>query len=347
MQVTLKDIAQKSGVSLQTVSRILRGQHKMHRPETCEKVMAVAKEMGYQPNMISRMLLGKQSMSIGLLVRGFGGYMPIARLRRIMSTAMENDYLTYLIHLDYGADESLAFIRGLNELVSRRIDGLIVYRSLPVPPAALELLNKQRLPKVFLDWAPSDAKAALVFERKQAITELVKHLADLGHRRGTLFVSPGSIDYPGQKIEHYQTACQAYNIKMEMRVVPALSDQAETQHHAYVEVKQFLERAKARKSEMPTVLMMANDEAALGALGAARDLGMSVPKDLSITGFDDISAGRYAKPALTTIQTPREEVGMEAFNMLHEMIKNPACKGEVRRVHMKTIFRESTGPAAG
>lgn len=344
--VTLHEIARESGVSAQTASRILRGQVSRHNPETCERVRRVAMKLDYRPNFLSRALLGGKSMSIGLLTQGMGVSVSMARAHSATRQAREQGYLVYLVTQERRRDEVKELTAAIQDLIDRRVDGLIVQRSRPVPAAVGRFIQRLSVPVVFLDWGPPAWPAKVVIDRESAIEKLAAHLGSLGHRRAAFFANDYTVDYTENKIGPYERAFARQGIELRIEQI-RLPDTPEVrlemgdiEQRTYDTVAQFL-----RRDTGATALLMNNDEGAHSALAAARDQGRRVPTDVSIVGFDDLPLARYTAPALTTIRNRAADEGAAAYAMLHKLMQNPDAAVEPTVCPLELVQRGSTGPA--
>lgn len=348
MRVTLEQIAQRCGVSRQAVSRILGGHVERFSPQTCRRVEQVARELNYQPDPIGRALVGGRTMSIGLLTHGVGGRVPVARLQALMEMAQAAGYETYLRTTGRGTNDTERLTQAVRSLVARRVDGLIITRSVPIAADARRFFESLSVPTVFINRGPPQYNARVNFDAQSAINALAEHLAELGHRHAAFFASTGSADFLEHKIHPYQRAFARAGI--EATTVLEQAPQGGDGHDAlrginaeqrsYEAVQQYI-----ADGGTATAWCMNNDESAIGALAAAREAGLRVPDDVSLVGFDDLALARFCDPPLTTIRTPRDEVSEAAFNMLERLMREPDAPVEPLLLSYELIVRTSTGPA--
>lgn len=349
MGVTLRQIAERSGVSPQAVSRILGGHVEHFRPETCQRVREAAEALGYRPDPIGRALVGGQTKSVGLLTHGIGGRVAMTRFQAALEAAQQGGYETYVRLTGRGAGDTQRLVEAAQAMVDRRVDGLVVIRSTPMSPEARRYLLSLPMPTVFVDRGPPGHSARVMLERQPAFDALAAHLAELGHSRGVLFASAGSADFPESRSYAYQRAFARANLELEVvyEQGPAEGGATDAYHplhgerRGYDAVQRFLAAGGSA-----TALCMHNDEAALGALAALRDAGLNVPEDVSVTGVDDLGLSQYCDPPITTVRVPRREVGQAAFTMLERLMQDPQAEIAPVRFGYQLIVRQSTGAAA-
>ncbi len=340
--VTSHDVAKATGFSQMTVSRVLSGKGAV-APKTRERILEAVEQLGYRPNALASGLRGGVTQSIGLIVKGLGGSLATEHIRHLIHAAQEHSYLTYTFNIDHRGDDSDELIRVAQDLLDRRIDGLVVYRNMPASVKARRFLESCGIPVVFLgDWGPSRSRQRVVLDVKTSILQLADHLASLKHRRVAYFPSVNLADFPEHKLRPIQRSFAKVGIELVMDPKWWIKGQPSIAEATYQAVRSFL-------TDGPdvTALMIINDVGALGALAAVREAGLSVPEDLSIVGFDDMDGAGYCDPPLTTIGGPdSSHVGRAAFEMLHTLIATPDAVVERQSFPFELIVRESTGPAS-
>lgn len=349
MGVTLRQIAEHSGVSPQAVSRILGGHVEHFRPETCRRVREAAEALDYRPDPIGRALVGGRTMSVGVVTHGLGGRVAMTRFQAAMEAAQQAGYETYLRITGRGVGDTERLIEATQSLAARRVDGLVVIRSTPMSPEARRFLQSLPMPIVFVDRGPPGHKARVALERQPAFDALARHLAQLGHRHVVLFASAGSADFPESRSYAYQRAFARTGVDLQVVYErppqpPAGGEPADAYRPLHAEQRghEAVQRFLAAGGSA-TALCMHNDEAALGALAALRDAGLRVPEDVSVTGVDDLGMGQFCDPPITTVRVPRDEVGQAAFAMLERLMRDPQASVEPAHFGYELVVRESTG----
>jgi DNA-binding LacI/PurR family transcriptional regulator len=307
--VTVHDVARRAGVSQPTVSLVLSG-HPTARvaPATRERVRRAAEELGYRPNVVARGLQQGRSFALGVIVPDLRNPFSIDVISGAERVAAEEDHAVLLCDA-----RERSVTAHLGALESRLIDGVIVEpaayaASLPFSPN-LVLINE-----------PSADVPSVLADMESAGRLAAKHLLQLGHR-AIGFVGPASDLYRFRSMERafVSTLKEAgISIRSEWFRRSAPSVHGGEQAAA----------ALVALAPHPTAIFCANDLIAIGALKACAARGMSVPRDLSIVGCDDIETARLVNPELTTIAVPARELGARAARMLirglsHQRAKTP------------------------
>jgi DNA-binding LacI/PurR family transcriptional regulator len=339
---TLRHIAKLTGVSAQTVSRILRGQAQNHNPQTAQRVLKAAKELNYQPNLTGQVLLSGKSKTLALITRGFGGRQNLPRFEAMVDCARQAGYLLYVVSLRSPDNIEEELITTLRDLAARRVDGLVVYQAATMSPATQTFFKKLTIPTVFLDAGPGNWANKVTFDRQSGIDELAAHLASLGHKHAAFISAAVMRESTNHKARLYQTAFAAAGITLDTPspLPVAIESASLPEHTGYISTLAYL------KLKTPaTAILTGDDDTAVGAMAAIRELGLVVPRDISIAGFNDSPGAGYTAPALTTVHAPRAEVGATVISMLTGLIDKSASKTP-QHVSLPTnlVVRASTGP---
>jgi LacI family transcriptional regulator len=334
---TLKALARDLGVSPATVSRALAGHPRISR-ETREKVEAAAQAAGYVPNRAARALVtGKGSGFVGLVMQdpGYGrehSYVGefVQGLGQGLSAHGIDLFLTFVPD---GGNE-LAVIR--NIVGSRRADGLILGRTTPDDPR-VDYLLAARFPFVThgrtaadpapFDWLDTDGATAFA--------NGARRLFDLGHRRFGLV----SIDEPMAFRTHRTDGLRVALAGTGATLTVATSPRYDTT------ARDAAIRAMLTAPDRPTAVMCLFDGLALAVLDIAADLGLSVPGDLSVVGFDNIAPAAHARPALSTFDSDTLQAARHLANMLVTRMAAPTAPPVHRLIPAHFVPRASHGPA--
>jgi LacI family transcriptional regulator len=337
---TIKDIAQQLGLSAATVSRALAGHARI--PETTRKrVQTLAQQLGYAPNRAAQSLQGGRTSGFAGLVLTDPGY------------GREDSYLgEYISGLGNGLAESgidlflAAIPQGQSELsvirnivTKRRADGLILGRTSEVDPR-VDYLIKTGFPfvthgRVLSDalpysWVDTDGTAAFA----EAFDLLYAH----GHRRFALL----TIEEP-MTFRHHRT--EGMMQAMERRGDPSVSLTIATSPRYDPARRQQVVRDLLTSDPRPTAIVTLFDSLALNVLQGAESLSLSVPRDLSVIGYDNITSAAMARPGLTTFDTDTFSSARATGQMLVERIKSPIAEQQSMLIRPKLVLRASHGPA--
>jgi len=334
---TLKALARDLGVSPATVSRALAGHPRISR-ETREKVEAAAQAAGYVPNRAARALVtGKGSGFVGLVMQdpGYGrehSYVGefVQGLGQGLSAQGIDLFLTFVP--DGGSE--LSVIR--NIVGSRRADALVLGRTTPEDPR-VDYLLAARFPFVThgrtaadpapFDWLDTDGTTAFA--------EGARRLHDLGHRRFGLVTIDEPMTFRSYRTEGLHAALAG----TEARLAVATSPRHDTV------ARDMAIRAMLTAPDRPTAVMCLFDGLALAVLDIAADLGLSVPGDLSVIGYDNIAAAAHARPALTTFDVDTLGSARDLAGMLLARLAAPGAPPVHRLVLPRFIPRATHGPA--
>jgi DNA-binding LacI/PurR family transcriptional regulator len=327
-QPTIRDVAERAGVSKSLVSLVLRGSGHV-RSEKREAVLRAVRELGYRPNAAARSLSEQRTRTIGVLLNDLRNPWFVDLL----------DGLNPLLH-DHGLHMLLGDAR-LNRRTGQdlarpfldlQVDGLVVVGTLP-DPAALETAAA-RIPVVVAGARePVPAGVDVVAgDDEQGARLATEHLIGLGHRRIAHLAGYGAVGELRQR--SFEAVTRAHGLAD--RAPVELSDM--TEEGGFRTAVRLLSRP-----ERPTAVVAVNDIAAVGVLSAAEELGLRVPEDLSVTGYDNTSISRLRHLWLTTVDNAGHEVGRRAARCLLDRFEGA---GEPGRVHLAAPTLEIRGTTA-
>lgn len=335
--VTMKEIGRRAGVSQSTVSRILNGVEGAVRipEETRERVFQAVRELGYRPNPLARGLRGARTEMIGLVVREVYDPFFSAVIAAVGFEARRRDH-NLVIGYAQSRVEDAADITGVLE--ARHCDGILLLGDLIDQHALAARLAVPYRPMLALCVGTrANGVPAVNTDNTAGARLALDHLWALGHRR-IAFLDAGWLG----DVRERQDAYRAF---MEERMGPPPAE--------YVQLAENDPRGGYRAAsvllrlpERPTAVFASTDTLAIGAVKAAADLGLGVPRDLSVVGFDDIPLAEFVVPSLTTVRQPLAEMAAIAVNDLLAMVADPSFEPEpLRRLTPTLIERESaTGP---
>lgn len=339
-RVTIKDVAREAGVGVVTVSRVFNDQPGVS-DATREKVRAVAAGLGYRPNRHARMLKMGASRSIALMMKGIDNPFFQQMLDIMESAARDRDYRLIVTKVPNWADEVEEASRFVDE---DAIAGVIflggnlthdasVFDGLSAPfvlstIGTLEGITPDSYSSVAVDDV-AEAKAA------------VDHLIAAGHRQiGYIGADPGDISVGKRRREGYLAAMAAAGIEVAPNWIATLESDSDAPYQFDAGYQLAYDLLLANPEL--TAIFATADVLALGAIRAALDLGLQVPRDLSVIGFDGIPAGNYAAPRLSTIVQPATQIAELTCELLFEQIDG----GPARHVMVDAKLREGESVAA-
>jgi len=334
---TMKDVAKLAGVSQTTVSFVINKNTNASIPEeTKERVWAAILELGYRPNIIARGLRSNRTYTIGLIsdVVATTPY-AVQIIHGAQDQAWENGYIILMINT--GGDSEMKEA-AINTMHDRKVDGLVYatmkHREVQPHP----MLNE--LPTVLLDCYISDhSLPSVIPDEITGGREATEYLLSKGHRRIGFINNLGPVPARFGRLEGYQQALANYGIPYDDELV--FDGRDGIPEGGYTGALHLLQLSKR-----PTALFCFNDRMAMGAYDAIRKLGLSIPDDVAVVGFDNqelIAADLY--PGLTTMALPHYEMGQWAVQYLLKMIDNPNLQnGEPpvqEMLHCPIIIRDS------
>jgi LacI family transcriptional regulator len=330
---TIRDVAERAGVSTMTVSRVINNSGYFSR-EARERVEAAIAELGYVPNTLARSLRFKQTKTIALVLTDITNPFFTTLARGAEDVASEEGFNVIFCNTDESEGEQA---RELTVLVQKRVDGvLLVPAASSAEPVAF--LREQGVPVVVLDRRVPDCTVDSVrCDSEQGAYELVKLLLGLGHTRIAALSGPEKVSTAQDRVAGYRRALAESGLGPGAEIV------------RYGPFTQAGGNTMARQvlalSPRPTALLAANNFIAVGAYQAVREAGLSVPEDVSIVGFDDLPAWLTMEPFLTVAAQPAYEMGQRATRMLLDRLGReapPECREVV--LPFELIVRRSSGP---
>ncbi|HXD31952.1 MAG TPA: LacI family DNA-binding transcriptional regulator [Pyrinomonadaceae bacterium] len=326
----LKDVARTAGVSTATVSHVINNT-KYVSEATREKVVRAIKECNYYANAHARSLASGRSNIIGLLVSDISNPFFPELVKSIEDAAFESGYNIILVNTNYDADRAADYVRRLIEL---KVAGVALMTT-EFDFQLIDELAARKVPVVLHNVGTTGVHMNdVLVDYASGIDEAVSHLVELGHKRIVHIAGPARFRSAIIRREAFVESFHRY--------LPGLPEPAIFEgDFKFAGGKQAAERILESQT-MPTAVVVANDLMALGAMQEFREAGLEIPRDLSIIGFDDITFAALSEPPLTTVCSPRAEIGRKAIEALMATIKGSVASGEVVRVQTFLIKRRTT-----
>ena len=328
-RTTLRDVAREAGVSIKTVSRVVNGEPAVNEA-TAARVEAAVERLGYRPNELARGLKGRRSRTIGLVIDDVSNPFMANCAQAIEAVAREHGHALILCDSHANLETEGDYV-GL--LTRRQVDGLLL-----VPArgrdAHLRAEQETGLPVVAFDRPAEGVQADTVLvQNREGTREATEHLIWHGHER-IAFVGDVRHFYTARKrLEGYKEALGAAHFEPLHALDAHSIDQGEEA------TKGFLDTP-----DPPTALFAANILTTLGALRAIEDLGLRIPEDVAVIGFDDFELAHVLRPRFTLVRQPTFELGRRAAEMLFERLDGQG-RPNPRRLVLPTelVVRESCG----
>ena len=342
--VNLRMLAEHLELSQTTVSLVLNNSPsaKSIPPETRTRVIEAAERLNYRPNYFARSLRQSRSMSVGVLAPDLSeGY-----FTRVMSGVVEELSQAHYFFFTACHDWKRELIEQYPRmLVERAVDGFLLLNTqadnidVPVPVVAISA------------HIPLQNVTNIVLDHHSAVEQALVHLFELGHRNIAFMRGPRAIPESEFRWESIQTVAREMGLHIDpahvIRIDAAGWSMKTGYHPMAPEIGYKPMEALLEKSRDFTAIFCFNDIAAIGAIRALRDAGISVPNDVSVVGFDDILSAAYSTPSLTTVRQPLFEMGKRGAEVLLDRIANREKEYPAEIVVVpELVVRESTGPAS-
>ncbi len=332
--MTLADVARRARVSTATVSRVLNKIDGV-RPSTRARVLRAVEELSYTPNLNARSLAGGEPRTIGMVVSNIGNPFFLDIFRAVEAGARQRGFDVLVANTDY-APERLA--SSIGTIVGWRVAGLALVVSETVPPVVAQIAG--RLPVVLYDGGAHRLKNVTNIRANYhgGMQRIIEYLHSLGHRRMAFIGHHTRLGPLHERRQAFLEVAEEYAPRVKVTTVASADGMAGGQ----LAMRQLLD-----SGFRPTAVACVNDLMAVGALHELHARGISVPGDVSVTGFDNVLPSEFATPSLTTADVPREAIGRLICDALIPAGGEPPAPGEVV-VETQLIVRASTArpPAA-
>lgn len=311
--VSLKDIAQKCGVSVATVSKALND-HNDVSVATKERLVRVAKEMGYFPNSQARALKTNRTYNIGVMFseeegKGFSQEFFARILSNFKSYCERQGYDITFVSTGFGKHKMSTY----EHCKYRNVDGIMITSGDFTTSDVYEVINGD-IPVVTIDYI-FDSTTAVMSSNEAGTESLVDYVAKKGHKK-IAYIQGGSTSVTKRRLAGFFKGCKKYGIEVNPEWI------YKADYHDVALTYQVTKEIMS-KDEKPTCIFMPDDYSAIGGIHALNDMGFSVPNDVSIVGFDGISYSQLMNPKLTTYAHDTKAMGKKAAEKLISLIEQP------------------------
>jgi len=335
--VRLKDIAERAGVSIMTVSKALRNEPDISAA-TKARIQTLAQQLGYVPDSMAQGLRSRTTKLLGLVISSTTNPVFGRMIRALEDQCYELGYDLVLCHTLNIPEREDAQIR---RLLSRRVDGIFlspVYRLAPRAPI-YEELKRRGTPVVILGHL-----AAFCAQFPNVETDdiggsykVTEHLLKLGHKRIAYFTGPVASPFAQERFEGYRRALREVKLEADEKLI----------FHAGTTIDEGAKAALQMINESPkaTAVIAFNDLVAIGAANVFLNQGIRIPQQLSVVGFGNILSAEYFRVPLTTVRQPKARLGVAAMDSMMKLLRGE--KAEAKRLAAEITIRKSTAaPAA-
>jgi DNA-binding LacI/PurR family transcriptional regulator len=297
----IRDVARLAGVSYQTVSRVLNDSPSL-KESTKARVLAVIDEIGYRPNQAARALVTSKSRTIGVLSQQTAYYGPTTSIQSIEQAAKEAGYRLSITNIS--SSDAVAIKTGLDYLLSQSVEALVV---IAPQVRVFEVLKELSISVPFVTLQSTDLGGvhSMSVDQVEGARLATRHLIELGHTEIMHISGPQDWIEAEARMQGFLDEINGADLRTR---APILGDwSASFGYYAGLELLRFRDF---------TAVFAGNDQMALGFMHACRELGLSIPGDMSIVGFDDIPEAAHFFPPLTTVRQNFPEIGRRAVSLL-------------------------------
>ena len=332
-RVTIKDVANRAGVSKSTVSHVLNKTRAVEEA-TRQKVLSAVEELGYRPSQVARSLISKRTKTAGLLISDVSNPFYPDVILGVEEIAFANDYSIFLCNTNYDLERGLKLVQSL---VDKSVDG-ILFMSSSMSLQMVQEAVENRIHAVVLDWEENNLEelaSTITINFESGIQQAVRHLIELGHQRIAHISGPLNLWTAQVRKNAFLKALEQNGVCASQAIIIEGDLRIEGGRKAFEQLYQLNPR--------PSAVLAANDLMALGVLWAARNAGLDLPRDLAVVGLDEIDLASKVSPSLSTVALPRREIGKMAMRLLLEMI-GEGKEATKSRLTVDTTFvlRQST-----
>ena len=327
--LSIRDIARMAGVSRQTVSRVLNGERYI-KASTEAQVRKVIEEHAWRPNSAARALATARSKTIGLLVSARSHYGPFSAATAIGEAARARGYA--ILSATLAREDDAAIGEALDAFAAQGVDGVVVIAPQQRAQEALGRVGVH-VPFVSLHWKDDGDGRLVAFDQAAGARLATRHLIELGHTRIRHLAGPQDWNEAEDRMNGFLAELNDHDLPV---TPPVLGDW--TADLGYEVGLKLLDHPDF------TAVFASNDQMALGLMHAAADLGISVPGDLSIVGFDDIPEAKHFAPPLTTIRQDFSWLGTRAIDVLVSQLEGEQVASPTEYPVPQLLVRQSTAP---
>jgi DNA-binding LacI/PurR family transcriptional regulator len=297
-RLSIVEVARKAGVSPATVSRAFN-QPELVKHATLARIEAVARNAGFRPNRVGRSLRAGSTQTIGLILPTLSNPVFAECFEGAEQHARQAGYSVMMATTGYAPAVESEVVR---DLIDHRIDGLILTVGTPARNATLAALKAANMPHVLV-YNESSSHPFVSVDNRAAASEMVDMLAGLGHRRIAIVTGPlAASDRARRRLDGARASAQAHG----------LADIGHLVMPAHTQANREVLAEALRGADAPTALFCSNDLLATSVISHLRALGLQVPRDVSVCGFDGVAIGALMVPPLTSVEQPSREIGATA-----------------------------------
>ncbi len=336
MAVTIKDVAQRAGVSHPTVSRALRGDRSV-TPETTTRIRQIAHELGYIPSAAARSLKTNRTRVVGILVHRVSDPFYSQVLEGVQDTLQAEAYSIFLASTNNDRARQIEILRAMRE---RRVDGLIICSPF-ITSEDRRQIQLHGVPLVLIHNRAAEILPYTIYhDDRYGARCMTRHLIELGHTRIAFMGNARAGRVSNERLAGFKQEMHAAGLDVP---APYIVHAASAQAPAAREPTQSL----LTLDLPPTALFCFDDVLAIGAMHVLQEANLQVPRDWSVAGFDDIALAQFMNPPLTTFNQPKYTLGTQAAQLLLESMNESQPDEDAAHVvtlRGEIVLRASTAP---
>ncbi|QZT35059.1 catabolite control protein A [Caldalkalibacillus thermarum TA2.A1] len=329
--VTIYDVAREAGVSMATVSRVVNGNPNV-KPVTRKKVLETIKRLGYRPNAVARGLASKRTTTVGVIIPDISSLFYAELTRGVEDIANMYNYNIILCNSDQRPEKEIHLV---NTLLEKQVDGLLFMGS-QLTDEHIDLFSTSTVPVVLASTKDEkEEMPSVVIDYKQAAYDAVKLLLDKGHTRIGFISGPAKEKYSGQeRLAGYRNALEEAGLAVDETLIRYGDYRYDSGLKAAGELIDMADRA--------TAIIAMSDEMAIGAIHACQDLGLNIPEDVEVIGFDNTRLTSMVRPRLTSVVQPMYDIGAVAMRLLTKFMNKEKIDNHLVVLPHRIEEREST-----
>jgi LacI family transcriptional regulator len=326
---TVKDVAEKAGVSTATVSHVIN-ETRYVSDELKAKVYQAMEELNYRPNAIARSLRSRKTHNIGMIVPDIS-YPFLAEVARgVENAGFELGYNVILCNSDGDLEMEAHYIELLQE---KKVDG-IVFVAVGESSSHVRALIEQGMPVVLCDRELPEVEVdTVIADNVGSGYQATEYLITLGHSRIGCIAGPQELEISSKRVEGYRRALEQHGIPLGEELLVHGDFRSRGGYEAMRELLAL--------EELPAAVFACNDLMAIGAICAVSQRKLSIPQDVAIIGCDDIASASFTNPSLTTVVQPKHEMGAAAVEMLVARIRDKSRPPTRRLLPTELVLRDS------
>lgn len=331
-QTTIKDIARKLRISVSTVSRALRNLPDVN-PDTKRVVQELAKQLNYEPNYIAQSLINRKTRIIGVIVPAISSPVFGRILTGMNDAAQKYGYQLMICQSNENSELEAALIK---QLASFKVDGLLIsVSSQTQSEAPFEIFKRKEVPIVFFDRVLPDINGSkVIVDEYYSALIAVEHLIKSGYRNIAHLAGPPNLSISVNRLNGYLAALKKYNIPVNENLIITCQ---RFEEDALEGIKKLFSH-----KPYPDGIFAINDASAVTVIKYLNKIGVHIPGEVAVIGFNNDPVGEIVEPSLTTIKIPCYEIGQTAVAMLIKRIEDYSIPNETIKLNSKLIKRNSS-----